>query len=115
MFRHAQVERYALIPITCEELGKKVNEYWTPSNRRNLGLLENFLPTGTLQLLQLVILNQNTASGDEVRWKLTGNGLFTSISANQTLCPPNCANRKERKKLWKTEGPQRYSVLLWQV
>lgn len=47
--------------------------------------------------------------------QLITNGIFSSQSAYSLLCGSSPPVAAAWRKIWKFQGPQRYSVLIWQA
>jgi hypothetical protein len=83
----------------------------------NWGFLETVLPNATLNQLRGIVISSHQLNEDQLIWKQSNNGQFSTKSAYSLSQSHGEAEPGQRRwrKLWKLKGPSRWKHLLWLV
>ncbi|KAG7576302.1 Ribonuclease H domain [Arabidopsis thaliana x Arabidopsis arenosa] len=101
-----------------EEIGKRVEAYWTVGIGWDTAALSQYLSVSDLQRLNAVVVKGVPFLADQLSWQETTNGVFSVRSAYALLKQENeqvpCMERFF-KQVWAVKAPERVRVFIWLV
>ena len=101
----------ANVPDSDQQL--KVNQYWQ-NNSWAWDKIINILPQEVIFLLSSMFIDTNSTVQDEVYWKYTSNGMFTTNSAYlHSLQENNQPDNQIWLKIWHLNAIPKHKSLIW--
>ncbi|CAL1361451.1 unnamed protein product [Linum trigynum] len=104
-------------PVPEELIPLQVAHYWHQDHGWRLEDLEDYLSQETIATLRAFHFDPTTREEDQLRWKLTTNGAFSTKTAFQVISPhiPSTEQPAFWKSIWKLHVPERVRVFIWMV
>lgn len=103
-----------LKPLEGEEGNMRLCDLVDSSGEWNLEHIADLIPNEVKQCISRMNPPRTDDSVDTVAWTLTSDGMFSNVSAYESLLDPSLnANYNLYKIIWKWIGPERSRVHLW--
>jgi ribonuclease HI len=102
------------LPIPEETRGWMVKDVALPTGEWNFDLLQQYLPSSTIQKLHAIVPPHASNEEDKQFWPGTTSGQFTASSAYYMLTKNTLNDVNKRwKEIWKIESIERIRVFVW--
>ncbi|GER38152.1 polynucleotidyl transferase, partial [Striga asiatica] len=107
--------QYAKVEISEEEAEKCVAEYCNENGNWDLTRLQDCLPDEIVKRVASIWIDANDHSDEEVYWKLTSSGEFSTKSAYASQFAELSSQNSHLNLIWKLNCPNKIQMLVWRL